>query len=501
MATHYLLRRYIAFEAETLSIQSFAFVHLRRRAIGRKEAIMQDWTPELDPSSKPRYIAIADAIAVDIEAGRLSAADRLPPQRKLAARLGLDFTTVARGYVEAQRRGLIVSKVGQGTSVSPTAPASRSTPSAGPRTPISDPSMNLPPEPNDPALLARMRAGIEAVSADIVDLLRYQGFGGAPADKAAAANWLGRRALVPAQERIFVTPGAHPALLGIFGHLTKPGDAVLSEAITYPGARAIAAQLGITLQGLPMDRQGIDPDAFAAACRQGAPKALYLNPTLHNPTTLTIPKERRDAIAATARHFGVPIVEDDAYGFIPLKSPPPFAALAPDLTWHIAGLAKCIGAGLRTAYTLVPDSRSGWPFAAALRASTVMASPFTAAIATRWITDGTADAILRFIRTETTIRQALAAEILPASSFRADPISFNLWVELPPPWTRSAFVGQMRATGLGVVASDAFTVSDPPAEAVRVCLGGPIDRDGLRRGLEFMAHVLGETPELVSHFL
>ena len=124
--------------------------------------------------------------------------------------------------------------------------------------------------------------------------------------------------------------------------------------------------------------------------------------------------ESPQAVAACARRSGVPIIEDDAYGFIPLKGPPPFAAIAPDLTWHIAGLAKCIGAGLRTAYTVVPDTRSGWPFAAALRAATVMASPFTAAIATRWIEDGTADTILTFIRAETAARQALATTILPA---------------------------------------------------------------------------------------
>ena len=460
---------------------------------------MSDWHPELEASTKPRYLAIADAIALDIRAGRLAAEDRLPPQRKLAARLGLDFTTVARGYGEAQRRGLIVSKVGQGTCVADGAPQ-KPAPAPGRAMP-SDLSMNLPPEPDDPALLARMRAGVAAVTDDLVGLLRYQGFGGTAADKAAAASWLGRRALVPAEERVFVTPGAHPALLGILSHLAKPGDTILAEAITYPGVRGIAAQLGLTVQGLPMDREGIDPDSFAAACRQGAPKALYLNPTLQNPTTLTIPKARRDAIAATARRFGVPIVEDDAYGFIPLKSPPPFAALAPDLTWHIAGLAKSIGAGLRTAYTVVPDSRAGWPFAAALRAGTVMASPLTAAIATRWIEDGTADAILRFIRTEAAARQALASEILPPGSFQADPMAFNLWVELPPSWTRSAFVGHMRATGLGVVASDAFTVSGPPLEAIRVCLGGPIARASLRRGLEFMAHALSETPELASHFL
>ncbi len=78
---------------------------------------MQDWTPNLTTSDKPHYLAIADAIAEDIRSGRLSASDRLPPQRKLARRLDIDFTTVARGYLEAQKRGLIESHVGRGTFV------------------------------------------------------------------------------------------------------------------------------------------------------------------------------------------------------------------------------------------------------------------------------------------------------------------------------------------------------------------------------------------------
>ncbi|QFR33816.1 PLP-dependent aminotransferase family protein [Ancylobacter sp. TS-1] len=458
---------------------------------------MADWIPDLTRSDKPRYLAIADLIAEDIRAGRLAIGDRLPPQRKLAAKLDIDFTTVARGYVEAQKRGLVESRVGQGTFVTG-APRAKLRPAAAAARAGVDLSMNLPPEPDDPALIERMQEGLAEVGRDLVGLLRYQGFGGTRADKDAATAWLSRRALVPAQERVFVTPGAHPALLGILGLLAKQGDVVLCEAITYPGARAVAAQLGLRLVGLPMDRDGIDPDAFASACREHAPKALYLNPTLQNPTTLTIPEGRRAAIAAVARRFGVPIVEDDAYGFIPAHGPPPLAAIAPDLTWHIAGLAKCIGAGLRAAYVVVPDARSGYPFAAALRTACVMASPLTSALATRWIEDGTADTLLRFIRAETAARQALAAELLPAGSFRADPLSFNLWVELPAPWTRSAFVGHMRTTGIGVVASDAFTVSGPAIEAVRVCLGGPASRAQIRSALDYIAHALEESPEVVS---
>src|SRR5580658_9226009 len=78
---------------------------------------MIDWTPDLASSNKPRYLAIADMIAADIKSGRLAAGDRLPPQRKLASRLEIDFTTVARGYAEARKRGLIESRVGQGTYV------------------------------------------------------------------------------------------------------------------------------------------------------------------------------------------------------------------------------------------------------------------------------------------------------------------------------------------------------------------------------------------------
>jgi DNA-binding transcriptional MocR family regulator len=460
---------------------------------------MHEWTPDLTRSPKPRYLAIADLMEADIESGLLAAGMRLPPQRVLAGRLSVDFTTVARGYVEAQKRGLVESRVGQGTFVRAQAPAEKPAP-----LPLGAPvdlSMNLPPEPTDPALLERMQEGFAEVGRNLVALLRYQGFGGAPADKAAASAWLSRRALVPSQERVFVAPGAHAALLGMFGILAKPGDLVLCEAITYPGARAIAAQLGLRLVGLPMGAQGLEPDAFAEACRTLSPKALYLNPTLQNPTTITIPEANRFAIAEIARRHDVPIIEDDAYGFIPPHPPPPFAAIAPDMTWHVSGLAKCIGAGLRAAYVIVPDARSGWPFAAALRTANVMASPLTVALATRWIEDGTVDAILRFIRTETAARQDLATQILPQGSFLADRLSFNLWVNLPPPWTRSAFVGNMQATGIGIVASDAFTVEGPPPEAARICLGGPATREQIRSALDYMAHLLTQSPETASRFL
>ncbi len=457
---------------------------------------MNDWIPDLGARDRPHYLAIADLIAADIAAGRLRPGTRLPPQRRLAARLGIDFTTVARGYVEAKRRGLVDSRIGQGTFVRVPPASAALRPGALPV----DLSMNLPPEPDDPPLIHRMREGLAEIGGDIAALLRYQGFGGSPADKDAASIWLGRRGLVPSQDRVFVTPGAHPALLALFGMFAAAGETILCEAITYPGVRAITRQLGMRLVGVPMDAEGIVPEALEEACRRSAPKCLYLNPTLQNPTTITVPMARRAQIVEIARAARIPIIEDDAYGFIPQHGPPPFAAMAADITWHVAGLAKCVGAGLRVAYVVAPSAKAGWPFAAALRAMTVMAAPLTVALATRWIEDGTADQLLRFIRNETAARQALAREALAGQRFRSDPLSFHLWLELPHPWTRSAFAGQMRATGIGVVPSDAFAADGAPGEAVRIGLGGPVSRAQLCSVLDYMAHALANPPDHDSAF-
>ncbi|PWR22023.1 PLP-dependent aminotransferase family protein [Zavarzinia compransoris] len=446
------------------------------------------WIPHIGKSARPHYIAIADAIETDMRAGRLAPNDRLPPQRQLAEQLGLNFTTVARAYVEAQRRGLIESRVGAGSFVRTIVPVAVPRP-ARPLE-IADMTMNLPPEPQDPALIERMRRGLAEVGVDLAGLLRYQGFGGTPADKEAAVVWLARHRVEVTPDRLLICPGAHSALLAVMSTIARAGDTLVSEAITYPGARALGAQLGLNLVGLALDGEGILPDAFEQACRDHAPKALYCNPTLLNPTTATMSLRRRHALIAIARRHGVKIIEDDAYGCIPVSPPPAFAALAPDVTYYISGLAKSLGAGLRVAYLVAPDTRSVWPLASALRAATVMASPLTVALATHWIQEGTAEQMLQAVRIESKARQALVREILPAGCYQTDPEAFHLWVALPPPWSRAGFTAQMRHSGIGVVGSDAFTVAGPPPEAVRVCLGGLADRQAVRQALEFIADAL-----------
>lgn len=450
------------------------------------------WVPKFKKGAGPVYLLIANAIAEDIATGQLAAQQRLPPQRQLAEILGLDFTTVARAYGEARRRGLVDATVGRGTFVC--GRRRPQIPRAVAGQPNVDMSMNMPPEPVSAELRALMQNGYTEVGRQLHDLLRYQNFGGSLEDKEAGSLWLRRRGLRIGHDRLLVVPGAQCALLTVLTMLVGPGGVVCCEELTYPGLRALAGQLGIRLIGLPLDGEGIDAVAFAAACAQYAPKALYCNPTLLNPTTAVISPARRQALVEVARHYGVAIIEDDAYGFLPRAAPPPIAAIGDDITFYIAGLAKCVGAGLRVAYLTAPDAQNAARLASALRATTVMASPITSALATRWIRDGTADLALNAIRKESAARQQLAARILPAGSYVSQPEAFHLWVSLPAPWGRVAFAAQMKSSGIGVVASDAFSVAGQPPEAVRVCIGGIAHRDEIKHALGLIADTLRSAP-------
>jgi DNA-binding transcriptional MocR family regulator len=445
------------------------------------------WRPELRGGTRQLYLQLVDAIASDIQNGGLTVAERLPPQRELADRLKINYATVSRAYREAQRRGLIYSRVGHGTFVC----RPRVTGVSGSRgQSLVDMTMNLPPEPRDDALWEGLERSWCELSPRLRELLRYEEFGGSHEARSAGVRWLSRVGLAAEPDRLLVCPGAQSALGACFSLLAKPGDVALCEEITYPGVRAVAAQLGVRLIGLPMDSEGVSSEAFARACTEHHPKLLYCNPTLQNPTTTTHSTARRRELVAVARKHGIAVVEDDAYAVLPSSPATPLAGLAPELTYYVSGFAKCLGPGLRVAYLLTPDARRAGSVAAILRATTIMASPITVALATECVENGAAEAALLAIRAESVIRQEIAREALHDAVYRSQPEAFHLWLELPPPWSSAEFAAQLLVRGIRVVPSDAFAATPSPPAALRVCLGGSASHEQLREALEQIAQLL-----------
>jgi DNA-binding transcriptional MocR family regulator len=451
-----------------------------------------DWVPTITPRAGPAYRQIAEAIERDVLSGRLRRGQQLPTHRALARALGIDLTTVTRAYSDAVGRGLVEGRVGQGTFVSE---SSLRPPSLTAEVIDVDLSMNVPPQPAEAALDSRIAQGLAAIErrTGLSALMNYQKPGGGGSEIEDAVAWLAPRLPGLSSDRLAIVPGGQSAIFCTLLFLCRPGDTVLTEALTFPGFKSAARKLGLNVIGVAVDREGARPDALAKAIRDHPPKAVYLTPTIHNPTTATMSAARRKDIAAILRRSAVPLIEDDAYGLLD-PSQDLIATLIPEQTFVTTSLSKCLTPGLRVAFLAAPDADSAAGVRRPLQAIAHMAAPLMVALALEWLRSGEAETIIAAIRQEAGARQDLAARILKGHSYAAHRHGHHIWAPLPEDWSRIEFVSQLSRRGLGVVASDAFAVQSPP-QAIRLGLGAARTREDLAAALYLLAATLRQSGE------
>lgn len=451
------------------------------------------WTPTLSDRAGPLYRRIVEVLAADIADGRLRRGQQLPTHRALAAALGLDLSTVTRAYREARSKGLIDAQVGRGTFVAESLAQARRGP---PPWALFDLSMNLPPQPLEADLEGRIARGIAMQAKDVglSAYLTYREAGGITEERAAAAAWLKPRLPSAEAARLLIVPGTQCALAILLSILTEPGDVILTEALTYPGMKAAAAAAKIRLVGVPCDANGILPDALGRLARRHKPRALYLTPTIHNPSAITLPLSRRKEVVRVMRAQGLILIEDDAYGLLEPKAVP-LAALAPERTYFASSVSKCIAPGMRISFLVAPSADVVGALSATLRAAVQMTPPLFAGLVSGWLGDGNADMIIAAIREEAGARQKLAATILKNIDYTARPTGHHLWLPLPGRWTPAEFVGFVRRQGLAIVGSDAFAVNGTGPNAVRVALGAASSRHELASALGLLVSALHTPPQ------
>ena len=450
---------------------------------------MTIWTPNLAPRSGPLYLAIADAIAEDLSTGQLSSGERLPTQRVLAGELDVALTTVTRGYAEAERRGLVSGEVGRGTFVR----EERGT------QPANDPDRNLVDltqnELGPWAFAHDIGSGIARMAGRLygAGVLDYQPLGGTERQRASGAHWMSRAGLDARTEDVLVTNGAQHGMAITFATIANPGDTVFTDIVTYSGMKSLAHLLRLRLKGLEMDEHGLRPDAFAAACREEPAQALYCMPSLHNPTGILMPEERRREIAAIANDHELPIVEDDSYGFL-VPDETPISAYA-EAGYYIAGTSKSLAAGLRIGFLRSPASMVD-RLKAAISSTTYSVSPLMGDVVAEWIFDGTADRIMAWKRGEVAKRQEMAQRILGRYTSDPHPLSQQLWLSLPEPWCTPEFVAQAEMRGVLISPAEDFVAGRAQApHAVRACLGPVTDPARLEEALTTLASILDGPPE------
>jgi DNA-binding transcriptional MocR family regulator len=457
---------------------------------------MTNWIPNTDDLEGPVYLAIAEQIAQAIRRGDLGAGVRLPTQRELALRLGLSTQTVSQAYAEAERRGLVIGQIGRGTFVrfgqdEPEASFIMDRRSER----VVDLSINRPIY--DQIHSDRVRSTLVDLGdrGDMSSMLVCRPIAGLDHHRQAGALWLRRRGVEAPAEQIVICNGAAHALAVALATMVRPGQTVATEAIVDHGIIGLAGVLHFRLHGLPIDEEGILPEALDAACSAGDIQVLCITPSLSNPTVSLMGDERRRQIAAIARRHAIQIVENDVYGYLVADAPPPLWHYLPEQIHYVTSFTKITVSGLRVGYLASP-ARTIPRLRRSLRATSWMATPLLAEIAARWILDGTAEELLLWQRRQLAIRHEILREVLGDHAYTSHPNALHAWLPLPPAWRGEAFVSEARLKNVAVTPAEPFVVDrEAVPNAIRISLGATRTTDELREGLTILVDLLRQEPE------
>ena len=270
-----------------------------------------------------------------------------------------------------------------------------------------------------------------AVERDPSVLAYGPGGGYAPLRERLAAS----HGVVPG--RVILTSGALQGIAFVFEELlaARPGR-VLVEAPTYDRPLKLLARLGAEVVGLPMDDQGLDPDALERELAAGA-SFLYTIPTFQNPSGRTLSVERRHRLVELAAAHGVPVLEDDPYGLVRYEGerPPSLHELGDEQVLYTSSFSKTVAPGLRVGWFVLPSELAARVEARAV--STYISPPFLPqAVVFELLDRGAFDANVERIRgllrgRRDAMLAALERELGARAGWNRPQGGYFLWAELP----------------------------------------------------------------------
>ena len=240
---------------------------------------------------------------------------------------------------------------------------------------------------------------------------------------------------------LIVTTGGQQALDLICRVLVDPGDAILAEGPTYPGAIPVFAAAGADVHHVAVDAEGIRIDLLAdavdgLAAEGRTAKFLYVIPTFQNPAGVTMSAERRRAVVRFAQERDLLIVEDEPYARLRFEGGPLPSLRSLDAT------ARVIYVGT-VSKVFAPGVRVGWVHAPhqilhrvnlAKQGSDLCTSTFAQLLALRFLQHRRRDEVLdRMRRLYRSRRDAMVAAIetsLPDAGFTVPAGGLFLWATL-----------------------------------------------------------------------
>ncbi|MGA2480696.1 MAG: PLP-dependent aminotransferase family protein [Spirochaetia bacterium] len=481
-------------------------------------------------AATPLYLQLKTGIADLIGNGQLLPGSRLPSTRELSISLGVNRNTVISAYQELEVEGLVSSHVGRGTAVSehlPMRAAVSPVASEGLRlepllsTSWRNSHQRLPPgleqlleteeEPHtisfashspDIALFPTeefascLQSAMRTYGADLLTTGSPRGF---PPLLAYLPQFLARRGIRCTEQEIMIVNGIQQGLSLVARLFVDPGDTVIMENLTYPGALGAFRSLQATCVGIPLDGDGMRIDVVESVLRRRRAKLVYTMPTYHNPTGTVLPPDRRDRLGDLAREHELVVVEDDYVHELAFDGREVLPLKARDTAGGMIYMGSF-------SEILCPGIRLSWIVASPAIIDRLLTIKQFADLYTNRILQG---ALLEFIqkgllerhlKRKVAVSRARCAVMLEEMKTRfPDEVSWQkprggifLWADLPRGLDALALLVKTRRQGVVFAPDRVFSVEEWERGGMRLGFAG-VEEEKIRKGIRILADALKET--------
>jgi len=446
---------------------------------------------EPDPNGQqPLYLQLSAALVAAILAGRIPVGGQLPSERAYAQMLGVSRTTVTAAYQELKVLGLLRGFVGRGAVVVASDPDQ----SSGGRIPwlVLGARLTRNANPSSPAQAADsvclgdgwLHSSVLPTAALTASAVRVAGASGLlteapsplglPALRDALSEMLDADGVKTTSNEILITGGAQQGLNVVARALLEPGDVALCETPTWHGAFRAFRATGADVVGVPMDHEGIEPEALEDALARLRPKLVYLIPSAQCPTGTFMSMERRRQVVQLCVRYRTPILESHVYGDLV------FGQALPSLKkLDTAGIviqqgsaSKTISPALRVGWLAAP--RGAMSLLTAVKTTVDLATPaFGQAILVDLLRTGAYDRHLVKFRADLQARRNILIKSLaahcPDLRFTVPPGGIYLWAQLPHHISGHELEAAAAIEGVSVRGGEAFQVDAGPSNHIRLC--------------------------------
>lgn len=408
-----------------------------------------------------------------LEQGLILTGTSLPPERALAGRLAVSRNTVSAAYAQLRSDGWVDARRGSATTVTAASfsPVGAHRSNALFSTLLDDHPdiIDLTVAVPDPAPIVTKIVANPTAHLDEGELTPGHGYFpiGYPPLLERLAQILTESGLPTSSDQLLITSGGQQAISLAIRGLVRPGDRIGVEEVSFPGAIDAIALSAASAVSLPFTEHGVDLEALGGILETERPRMLYLIPTFHNPTGVTLSLPDRKRLVSTIAKTGTTTIDDMTLADLDWSGtrPRPLAAIdqeAPVVT--VGSLSKVYWGGLRV----------GWLRANHALVRYLASVKATADLGSSALSQCIASALLEH-HSETIqwrndrLRESFEAcanaltELLPEWRWNRPLGGPELWIEVPDTDTTS-FAQLLMRNGVGVVAGPLLAARPGKAE-------------------------------------